>query len=231
MNIINNGKECFDNNFTPDFSNESITLLSLSPRQELVLRRLQQIDETAAQAYKAGLYFFQQRDFPLKSFFICHSFYLLYEIFMKADEQQQYLEFNKHVKANLGKAIKINNWFDDSIYDEIMRRNNINDKIKDIWKQLVQENKGKSHFWHYFIKSFRPKIKGEILQDMILNIKAAMDHFHTGRHYNVSKIINSADLKPSIELVENFILELNQPYIEAKEVLDDILEETNTNTD
>ena len=34
--------------------------------------------------------------------------------------------------------------------------------------------------------------------------------------------INPTDLKPSIELVENFILELNQPYIEAKEVLNSI---------
>lgn len=58
-----------ENEITFDFSNDEINFLSLSPKQELVLDKLQQIDETAAQAYKAGLYFFQQRDFPLKSFF------------------------------------------------------------------------------------------------------------------------------------------------------------------
>lgn len=224
-------KEYIDNEITLDFSGNEMNFLSLSPKQEFVLDKLQQIDETAAQAYKAGLYFFQQKDFPLKSFFICDSFYLLYEIFMKADEQQQYLEFNKHVKENLGKAIKINNWFNDSIYDEIMKRSNIDDKIKAIWEQLVQENKGKSHFWNYFIKSFRPKINEDTMNDMISKIRNAMNNFHKGRHYNASKTINPTDLKPSIELVENFILELNQPYIEAKEVLDDILEETNTKTD
>ena len=156
------------------------------------------------------------------------SFYLLYEIFMKADEQQQYSEFRIHVKDSLGTAIRINNWFDNSIYDEIMKRGNINDKIKAIWDQLVQENKGKSHYWCYFIKSFRPKIRDDILQEMISKIKEAMNHFHEGRHYNVSKTINPVDYKPSIEVVEDFILALEQPYVEIKEVLDDILEETNT---
>ena len=228
---MNNIEEHIDSNSTIDFPNENLKSFFLYPKQELVLDKLQQIDETAAQAYKAGLYFFRQRDFPLKSFFICHSFYLLYEIFMKADEQQQCLEFQKHVKASLENAIKINNWFEDSIYDEVMKRGNIDDKIKAIWEQLVQENKGKSHYWHYFIKKFRPKIKENVLQDMVSKIKGAMQHFHSGRHYNASKRINPDDFKASIELVEDFILALDQPYIEAKEVLDDILEETNTKTD
>lgn len=220
-----------ENEITFDFSNDEINFLSLSPKQELVLDKLQQIDETAAQAYKAGLYFFQRRDFPLKSFFICHSFYLLYEIFMKADEQQQYSEFRMYMKENLRNAIKMNKWFEEDICDEIMKRKSTEKTIKRFWDDLSSLSKGKSYFWHYFIKIFRPKIKDEILQDMILNIKAAMEHFHTGRHYNVNKTINPADFKPSIELVEDFILSLNQPYIETKEVLDDILEETNTKTD
>lgn len=218
-----------ENEITFDFSNDEINFLSLSPKQELVLDKLQQIDETAAQAYKAGLYFFQQRDFPLKSFFICHSFYLLYEIFMKADEQQQYSEFRMYMEENLRNAIKMNKWFEEDICDEIMKRKSTEKTIKRFWDDLSSLSKGKSYFWHYFIKIFRPKIKDEILQDMISNIKEAMQHFHSGRHYNASK--NPTDFNSSIELVEDFILSLEQPYLEAKEVLDDILEETNTKTD
>lgn len=217
-----------ENEITFDFSNDEINFLSLSPKQELVLDKLQQIDETAAQAYKAGLYFFQQRDFPLKSFFICHSFYLLYEIFMKADEQQQYSEFRMYMEENLRNAIKMNKWFEEDICDEIMKRKSTEKTIKRFWDDLSSLSKGKSYFWHYFIKIFRPKIKDEILQDMVSNIKEAMQHFHSGRHYNASK--NPADFNLSIELVEDFILSLEQPYLEAKEVLDDILEETNTRT-
>lgn len=218
-----------ENEITFDFSNDEINFLSLSPKQELVLDKLQQIDETAAQAYKAGLYFFQQRDFPLKSFFICHSFYLLYEIFMKADEQQQYSEFRMYMEENLRNAIKMNKWFEEDICDEIMKRKSTEKTIKRFWDDLSSLSKGKSYFWYYFIKNFRPKIKDNILQDMVSNIKEAMQHFHSGRHYNASK--NPADFNLSIELVEDFILSLEQPYLEAKEVLDDILEETNTKTD
>ena len=218
-----------ENEITFDFSNDEINFLSLSPKQELVLDKLQQIDETAAQAYKAGLYFFQQRDFPLKSFFICHSFYLLYEIFMKADEQQQYSEFRMYMEENLRNAIKMNKWFEEDICDEIMKRKSTEKTIKRFWDDLSSLSKGKSYFWYYFIKNFRTKIKDNILQDMVSNIKEAMQHFHSGRHYNASK--NPADFNLSIELVEDFILSLEQPYLEAKEVLDDILEETNTKTD
>lgn len=218
-----------ENEITFDFSNDEINFLSLSPKQELVLDKLQQIDETAAQAYKAGLYFFQQRDFPLKSFFICHSFYLLYEIFMKADEQQQYSEFRMYMEENLRNAIKMNKWFEEDICDEIMKRKSTEKTINRFWDDLSSLSKGKSYFWYYFIKNLRPKIKDNILQDMVSNIKEAMQHFHSGRHYNASK--NPADFNLSIELVEDFILSLEQPYLEAKEVLDDILEETNTKTD
>lgn len=226
-----NRNEYADNDFTSDFSDENINFLSLSPKQELVLNKLYQIDNVAAQAYKAGIYFFQQRDFPLKSYFICMSFYLLYEIFMKADEQQQYSEFQAKMKTNLQNAIKINNWFEEDICDEIMKRKSTDKIIKRFWDDLSALAKGKSYFWHYFIKSFRPKIKKDVLDDMVSKIKNAMEHFHCGRHYNVSKNTNPADYAESIELVENFILALEQPYLEVKGVLDDILEETNTKTD
>lgn len=229
--MVTDMNEHMDNNFVLNFSSGNIKFLSLSPKQEIVLDKLKQIDGTAAQAYKAGIYFLQQEDFPLKSFFICHSFYLLYEIFMKADEQQQYAEFHNHIKQNLKNAVKINKWFEDDICEEIMQRASTDKKIKDIWNDLSSLAKGKSYFWHYFIRSFRPKIKDDILQDMISRIKEAMNHFHRGRHYNVSNTTDSDEYKPSIELVENFILELEQPYLEAKEVLDVILEETNTKTD
>lgn len=147
---------------------------------------------------------------------------------MKADEQQQYSEFRMYMEENLRNAIKMNKWFEEDICDEIMKRKSTEKTIKRFWDDLSSLSKGKSYFWHYFIKIFRPKIKDEILQDMVSNIKEAMQHFHSGRHYNASK--NPADFNLSIELVEDFILSLEQPYLEAKEVLDDILEETNTRT-
>lgn len=205
--------------------------IDLSVQQEAVLEVLQKINPIAADAYKAGLYFLKKEDFPMRNFFICHSFYLLSEIFMKADEQAQFSEFKTHMTNNLKRAIKINDWFEDDICDELIGRDSTQKQIKKMWEELGNISKGKSYKWHYFIKSFRPKIKDNIMQDMILKIKEAMEHFHSGRHYNASKYNPNQNYEKSVETVEKFILELEQPYLEAKEVLDGILAETNRRTD
>lgn len=205
--------------------------LDLSPKQQAVLEILIKIDPLAADAYKTGLFFFKTETFPLRKYLICYTFYLLFEIFTKADEQAQSQEFQNHITDTLKQAIKINNWFEDSVCNNFFKQDSTKKQIKSLWEKLVEDSKGKGYRWHYFIKRFRPKIPDENLYDLVEMIKKAMKQFHSGRHFNQSRREENQDFSQSIEAIENLVLQLEQPYIEAKEVLDDILEQANTTTD
>lgn len=225
--------------FIADYSPSSIEEYfanNLDPERQKVRKILKDISEDAEKIYLAGIYILQIKDFPARQAIVGHCFRELMDAITRTNEtlmKSQVLDAIKTIEfVKLGQS-------DDEEIKKMLGN-------KDIWKEFKALRNEKARLSETLL-SMNPKLALEIessnkekreksrenLDTFIENVRKAKGGMEGLRHFNKTfHILSEEELLNNIQTIESYIKELKQrQYIEAKEVLDDILEETNTKAD
>lgn len=209
---------------------------NLDPERQNIRKILRSINENAEKIYLAGVYLLQIKDFPARQSVVGHCFRELINAIIRTDETS--------MKSQLLEAIKT---------IEFVKQGQSNDEeikkivdTKDIWAKFKALRNERSQLSETLL-SMNPKLAlkiessniderekaREYLDTFIKSVKDAKGAIESLRHFNKKfHTISDEELFNNIQTIENYIKQLEQPqYLESKEVLDVILEETNTKAD
>lgn len=207
---------------------------NLDPERQNIRKILRSINENAEKIYLAGVYLLQIKDFPAKQSVVAHCFRELINVIIRSEEtliKTQALEAIKaidFVKQGRCSEKKIANVLDE-IWDKLKSLQNERAKL---FETLLSKNPKLA----LKIESNDSNEKNDTLErlnSLVSDVQTVKSDIDKLRHFN-GKFHTITDEKfiNNIKILENYIKQLEQPqYLEAKEVLDVILEETNTKTD
>ncbi|MCA6072838.1 MAG: hypothetical protein LE178_04810, partial [Endomicrobium sp.] len=195
---------------------EEFLAKKLSREQKEVSDFLKDFNSDAYDLYRAGIYHFINKDLPSRNLILACCFFELTNVFIERDEEEYKKQFRTALESiEFGKQGEKR----DEIIDWIVKNGTV-------WRE-IEKLENQRYRLQCFAKQFRPKIKEDELNLMINNVKKARNDFHDRRHWNKTKS-STVDYDNSIGHIEKFILALkNKPYVEQKEILDDILPKIN----
>ncbi len=225
----------FMENYIPS-SIEEFFANNLDPEREKIREILKNISEDAEKIYLAGICILQIKDFPARQAIVGHCFRELMDAIIRTNEtlmKSQVLEAIKTIEF-----VKLGQSNDEEIKKMLGTR--------DVWKAFKALRNEKAQLSETLLsmnprralkiessnKEEREKSR-EDLDAFIENVKNAKGGMEGLRHFNEKfHTLSEEELLNNIQTIENYIKQLEQPqYLESKEVLDDILEETNTKAD
>ncbi|MBR1605606.1 MAG: hypothetical protein IJ660_05825 [Alphaproteobacteria bacterium] len=209
---------------------------NLDPERQNIREILKSISEDAEKIYLAGIYILQINDFPARQSVVAHCFRELIDAIIRTEETLMKSQVVVAIKTI--DFVKKGQLSDEEIEKFVNDRDNWqkfkslqNEKAK-LSETLLSKNPKLALKIESSDKNEREKTR-EDLQTFIENVKKAKRIIDSLRHFNKRfHTISNEDLLNNIQIIESYIKQLEQPqYMEVKEVLDDILEETNTKAD
>lgn len=207
---------------------------NLDPERQNIRKILRSINENAEKIYLAGVYLLQIKDFPARQSVVAHCFRELINVIIRSEEtliKTQALEAIKaidFVKQGKCSEKKIANVLDE-IWNKLKSLQNERAKL---FETLLSRNPKLALKIDSTDKGEKDKIL-EHLGSIITSVQTAKNNIDKLRHFDKEfYTISEEQFFNYIKVLEDFIKQLEQPqYMEVKEVLDDILEETNTKAD
>lgn len=206
---------------------------NLDPERQNIRKILRGINENAEKIYLAGIYLLQIKDFPARQSVVAHCFRELINVIIRNEEtliKSQAIEairaidFVKHGQCSESKLQNVFN----KIWTELKSLQNERSKL---YESLLDRNpllalKIENN------STEKDKIT-EYIETLLDNVQAAKGNIDKLRHFDTTfHVISDEQFMNYIKMLEDFIKQLEQPqYLESKEVLDVILEETNTKAD
>ena len=212
----------------------------LDPVKKKICEILKTFSDDAEDAYKAAIYIWQIPDFPAKQSVVAHC---LVNVIDAINEYSEDI-----LKRQLFDALKAVNFVKESEKTDSEIQQIITSSWNQGLKKLYNEKAkmcalymDRNPIFERMMKDEavaqerRQQIKKEFDEKVqkISFAKRGSDSLNSCRHLNIKfHKISDSEFVNHISNIENYILELDSPlYLEKKEVLDGILESTNTKSD
>lgn len=212
-------------------SMENFYAQNLGPKRKKICEILRTFSDDAVNIYLAGIAVLEIPDFPAQQSVVGHCFRELINAIMRSEESVlknqvlkglQSVEFIKNSEKTEDEIFDVIN----KAWDKIKSLNNEKAKLK---KLFVDRNIRKQKELMFSDPIGRKEIENNInsVINHVLSAKGVIDKLrHCGKNFYT---ISTEQLYEKVDILENYILQLEDPtYIKQKEMLDEILETTNS---
>lgn len=216
---------------SPIISMENFYAQNLGPKRKKICEILKTFSDDAVSIYLAGIAALEIPDFPAQQSVVGHCFRELINAIIRSDESVlknqvlkglqsvEFIQNSEKTETEIFDVINI-------VWDKIKSLNNEKAKLKKLFIDRNLQNQKELLFSN---SNGRREIENNINSVIcqVLSAKGVIDKLrHCGKNFYT---ISTEQLCEKIDILENYILQLEDPtYIKQKEMLDEILETANS---